>query len=141
MLRVVPDAIERLTARADLRVSFGTGSGYTDHSSDGGEVLTAAWVPARDVSELVGQSTVLRVVSVAQLTDSAPYARSVADIASASCHCGTISPAQAPVHGDPGGCGRPKRRVREIGKLVSLASVSHRGCSRCLTHEVFEHSI
>ncbi|PWN41762.1 PEBP-like protein [Ceraceosorus guamensis] len=45
---VVPDVIESLTPRVDLRLSFGSGTGYTDHSSDGGEVGTGVWVPARD---------------------------------------------------------------------------------------------
>ncbi len=35
-----------MTPTADVQVAFGSGSGFTDHKSDGGDVLVGAWVEA-----------------------------------------------------------------------------------------------
>ena len=44
-MQVLPDVVPAVTPLADVQVSFGEGDGYTDHVSNGGDVLVGAFVP------------------------------------------------------------------------------------------------
>ncbi len=41
----VPDVIPGITPTVDVQLAFGTGEGFTDHKSNGGDVLVGAFVP------------------------------------------------------------------------------------------------
>ena len=48
LMHVFPDVIAGITPLVDVSVAFGHGSGYTDHSSDGGDVLAGVFVEPKD---------------------------------------------------------------------------------------------
>ncbi|CDR99510.1 hypothetical protein, partial [Sporisorium scitamineum] len=51
LMHVFPDVIPGITPTADVQLSFGEGPGFTDHESNGGDVLVGAFVdPSLTVS-------------------------------------------------------------------------------------------
>lgn len=46
LMHVLPDVIPAITPTVDVQLAFGEGDGFTDHQSNGGDVLVGAFVPA-----------------------------------------------------------------------------------------------
>ncbi|PWN47630.1 PEBP-like protein, partial [Violaceomyces palustris] len=52
LMKVVPDVIPSIHAKADLQVAFGQGAGIGDHGGEGGDVLTGVFLqPGQTVSQ------------------------------------------------------------------------------------------
>lgn len=47
-MHIFPDVLAGITPTVDVQLSFGEGSGYTDHKSEGGDVLAGVFVPVQD---------------------------------------------------------------------------------------------
>ncbi|KAJ1026193.1 hypothetical protein NDA18_003851 [Ustilago nuda] len=48
LMHIFPDVLSAITPVVDVQLSFGEGGGYTDHISQGGDVLAGVFVPVAD---------------------------------------------------------------------------------------------
>ncbi|SPO26818.1 related to MRPL35 - mitochondrial ribosomal protein, large subunit [Ustilago trichophora] len=50
LMHVFPDVLPGITPTADVQISFGQGDGFTDHKSQGGDVLVGVFVEAKETT-------------------------------------------------------------------------------------------
>ena len=70
LMQVLPDVVPAVTPLADVQVSFGEGDGYTDHVSNGGDVLVVKNIVTNNVqlvaSEDIDDDTAAAIAEISQ---------------------------------------------------------------------------